>query len=437
MKTLNRYARAVRERIAAVRVPEILACALLPLFAFTAVGCDGLFDVDNPTNIVDEELEDPELADALGNTPEVAVADPYGDAVAWQSAISDEGFLAGSGTFRIQLDEGIISPENNITGGIYDELAAARWIADNTLDRLSELLDDPGSDRRVAHGTFWAAMARLTLADHFEDVVYDGEPPITPAEAIRDAIELFEEASQIAQAAGDPVVAGAAKGAVARAYRSLYFEELHHGAGEDPSLFANAAAAAEEALALDPEFVEFANYSPPGSQNPVFNSLNQSRYLRLDPQYANLQDPVSGERDPRVIHGDLQGPAVRNGDPVYLVEKYPDEDGDIPVSKADEARLVIAEHELLYGDPQDAVDRINEVRADVDLPEFSSSDEDEIYDQLRYERLAEFWYEGRRWQDIRYYEIIPDRWADASKAAGVHRRWPVSVTERDNNPAYN
>lgn len=414
-----------------------LVLVLASCFALSLPACDGgLFDVENPTNILDEDLADPGLADALGNTPEVAVANAYDDGTAWSGIMADEGFLAGSGTFRIQIDEGFTRGYNQQYDDLYNDLAASRWIADDATRRVIELVANPGSDVRVARGHFWSGVARITLADLYEDVVYDNNPPVSPRQGIRDAIERFEEAAQIAEAAGDLNLAGAARGAIARAYRSLYWEELHHGGGEDQSLFQQAADAAAAALALNSEFIEYANYAPPGSENFVFNSLNQSRYNRMDPKYANQLDPVSGELDPRIQHGENQGPSVRTGDPVYLITKYPDESGDIPVSRADEARLIIAEYEAMYGTLSDAVDMINEVRSGVGLIDFNSTDQQEVIDQLRYERIVEFWFELRRWQDMRYYEIIPERWADVNKQAGVHRRWPVSQREKDNNPAY-
>ncbi|GIT50981.1 MAG: hypothetical protein Ct9H300mP15_11940 [Gemmatimonadota bacterium] len=46
-----------------------------------------------------------------------------------------------------------------------------------------------------------------------------------------------------------------------------------------------------------------------------------------------------------------------------------------------------------------------------DLQDFASTDSDEIYAQLKHERQAEFWFgKFRRWQDMRYYEIVPARW---------------------------
>ena len=196
--------------------------------------------------------------------------------------------------------------------------------------------------------------------------------------------------------------------------------------------FKKASDAAKAALAISGSYVEYANYAPPGGTNFVYASVNASRYNRMDPKYAYLKDPVSGDIDPRIKHGPKVNNSPRTGDPVYLITKYPDEGADIPVSRAAEARLIAAEYAAMTNDLATAVSYINEVRADAGLSVFSSADQAAILTQLKYERSAELWYEGRRWQDMRYYEIIPDRWAQVNKTKGIHRRWPVSQREKDN-----
>jgi hypothetical protein len=398
-------------------------------------GCDSFFDVDNPTNLIAEDLDDENLAEALGNSAETAVAGWYDDANVWSACMADECCLSGSGTFRILIEEGFTEGYNQLYDDLYNGLAAARWIADNVTERSTALSPNPSSDIRVARGHFWGGIARMTLADLYRDVVYDGGPPITPVQAIQDAIEKFNQAASIAQAAGEADYAAAATSSTARAYRSLYWEDVHHGAGGG-SFFQQAYQAAQQALALSDDFVEYANYQQPGSSNDFFQNFNSSVYTRMDPSWAFLEDPVSGAVDPRVTHSEQEGFSLRENWPVYLQHKYPDRSADIPVSSADEARLIVAEYELMFGDLQAAVGMINELRSNVGLADFNSTDPQEVMDQFRYERRVELWLEMRRWQDMRYYEIISDRWADANKALGVHRRWPVSQRERSTNPAY-
>jgi hypothetical protein len=74
------------------------------------------------------------------------------------------------------------------------------------------------------------------------------------------------------------------------------------------------------------------------------------------------------------------------------------------------------------------------VRTRSGLPAFSSSDAGAIRTQLIYERDTELWLEGRRWEDHRYYNIIPLAWDQYNRDIGVGPRWPISVQERFNNP---
>ena len=88
------------------KVKKISAGLFIGAITMFTISCED-FEVDNPTNIVDDQLNDEGLATALGNTPEVAVAAALDDAVVWSAACSDEGFLSGSGTFRIMIDESV------------------------------------------------------------------------------------------------------------------------------------------------------------------------------------------------------------------------------------------------------------------------------------------------------------------------------------------
>lgn len=433
----NLHTRGRRGRSAPMRgFDGFLAAVAVVAAAALLSACDGLFEVENPTNILEEDLDDPRLLDAIANTPQGALSLSYDFAVAWAELVGDAGFHASTRTSRLELDEGTMGAWNETYEQVYNDMSSGRWIADDATRRLEAQLPDPQTDRRVGVAYFWTGIFRLTLADLFEEVTYDGGPPITPAQAIRDGIERLETAVQISGAAGDANYQAASLGAIARAYRSLYFEELHHGAGADPQLFQQAEDFALQALEVSPDFRVDIGYATPGSDNDVFAAYSTGNiYDNMDPKYANRIDPVSGERDPRIQHRPLLTIAS-NGKEVYEQLKYDSRDADIPVSRWQEAELIIAEHRYMQEDYPGAVERINRVRAAAGLPDFVSTDPDAIWAQLMYERETEFWLELRRWQDHRYYEIIPEDWIPANKELGVHRRWPVSVLEKDTNPAY-
>lgn len=411
------------------------AFAMIPVL-FSA--CSGLFDVENPGALSDEDLDEPHMIEALSNSTEGAISVALGSSITNGGLVVDEVIHVRSLSYSyLPVSEGYMDHENEILDGAYDQLSRARWVSDEMVRRLEAAVSEPGSHLGIARSHFFGGIAILILSDMFREVTFDNQPPVTPAQAIDSAIVRFKQAAAIAAAAGDTHLEAAAHGSLARAYRSMYFEELHHGSGEDRTLFQRAEAAAAEALSLDANFNMVVRYEPPGSGNGVYNVLNLGSppNNRMGPAFLNKIDPVSGERDPRIEHSEQQGTSI-HGDPIHVQLKYKSLGDDIPVSRAAEAELIIAEARLLDDDLDEAVKYINRVRARSALPEFSSTDSNEVRQQLLYERSVEFWLEGRRWPDHRYYGIVPDSWVDVNKTAGVHRRWIISRTERNANPYY-
>jgi tetratricopeptide (TPR) repeat protein len=398
--------------------------------------CDGLFDVDNPTNILDQDLADPQLLRALSNTPQGAVSIGYAGGIQHGEIVGDAATHVSTNTAWLELDAGVFSSFNEAYEGVYNTMAQGRWVADDATRRLEELVANPSTDARVGVAYFWSGVARTALASLFEEIPFDNNPPQTPAEIYRDAIEHFQKSAQISAAAGDAMTTAAALGQVARSYRDLYFEGVHYGGGASPQLFAQAENFAREALSVRPDYLVNVNYAPPGSTNTVFTAYSTgSIYNVMDAGYANRMDPVSGQRDMRIRHNPRLT-VSSDGRDVYEQQKYDNRSSPIPVSRWQESELIIAEHRFMQGDYEAAVNHINRVRSAAQLSNFVSSEAAEIWEQLMYERETEFFLEMRRWQDMRYYEIMPPRWIPAAQALGVHRRWPVSVLERGSNPYY-
>jgi hypothetical protein len=418
---------------------------VLVFTAFVGSACSDLFDVENPTDLGAEDLDDENLTEALGNSAQGRLSQGYSDMMVGAATASDEAFFISSYTYTRELQAGVMTGFNQDYDQFYDNMAASRWVADEMIGRLQGIVASPDSDIALANSHFWAGYARVLLADFFEDVPIDGSPPLSPAAALEQAILSLDRAAQIAAAAGDMNLRGAALGSKARALRGLYFER-----GMQGSDFAAALQAAEQALAAAPDYWLDIGYQMPGSENIVYVELGAGIVENfIDPRYANLIDPVGGGVDPRIKHtvdffniSDQRLDTCRTlfaaGDlcPGYTQLKYPDRSADIPVSRWQEARLIAAEAHLVAGNLPGAVEQINFARAGAGLPAFSSSDADEILAQLKYERIAEFWLEGRRLQDMRYYGQIPPDWGDPQKLAGSNRRWPVSVQEQNTNEFY-
>lgn len=408
------------------------SAALLLALPIGTAGCSGLFDVDNPVDILEEDLDDARTIPALANSAEAAVVDAYDISLVYGELPGDGAIHIATNQGNLALDRGVLGEFNERAEDVYNSMASARWTATEVTRRLVSLVEDAASDPAVGRAYYWDALARITLADLHEEVPFDGGPPNTPAQVYEGAIALLQQAADVSAAAGATDYVAAAYATMARAHRSLYFET------GDPGHFDRARAAAEAALQTDPAIRLDARYSPPGSSNNAFTAWEIGVFYDImSDDYANQIDPVSGERDPRIVHAPWSGLMSTFGDSVFQQLKYTGRDSPTRVSSWQEAELILAEYHLLTGDLDQAAAHINDVRAAAGLPPFAGGTEEEVREQLIYERKTEFWLELRRWQDMRYYDIVPERWDPAMKEEGVDRRFPVSLRERSTNPNYN
>ncbi|HEX6983480.1 MAG TPA: RagB/SusD family nutrient uptake outer membrane protein [Balneolaceae bacterium] len=408
----------------------IVAIAFSMVFA---TGCSDLFEVDNPNYILEEDLNDTAFIEALGNSAEGALSQNYSWWIVVAGMPTDEVIAQqteqGGARFT---DIGLIDDHQAWINDAYDNLAAARWTVTSVTQRLLKIVENPATSIEVAKSYFWDGIARITLADMFRKITFDNGPPHTPEEVYEGAIELLKKAAKIAKASDSEESAlyeAASYASIARVYRSLYFER-----DGDDSSFSEAVKYAKKALQIDPEFSLMMEYQAPGSENEIYLNFNQGSYYKMGPKFGHIKDTVSGIPDPRVKHSTLIGYSNLRGDEIFHQLKYPNGNSDIPISRWQEAELIIAEYEVLLGIPGNAIGHINRVRNATGLPDFSSSDPVKIYDQIKYERKAEFFLELRRWQDMRYYNIVPDIWKPGAKAKGVDRRYPISIREIDANP---
>ena len=433
----------------------VVAGALVMILA----GCTDFLDVDNPASLLDEDLGREELVTTLANTTEGNITDTYSSLNERSGLLSDELFHRSTQLENLDAMYGNRLSSNSSVEGHWRGLAQAYWLSGEMVTRLTALLENPNSDPRIARTLFFGGLAQVTMADHFNVIVYGPEDmPRGPIDVLNDAVETFTEAATVAGAAGAANLQAASLGQLARTYRSLYFEELRLRGNDDLSFMDQAETAARAALDADPNYnisLEFG--APGGSNNMVFLGGPLGGQNRFDEVYLFLPDPVTGEWDPRIPH-ETEILIESNGETAVNV-KFPARETPLPVSRASEAMLIIAEARLLRNDVAGAVEWINANRAAArervsspgyadpdrwppeepiaisDLPDFGSSDPEVVYDQLKHERRAEFWLELRRWADMRYYEIVPYRWFEPNKAAGMNLRWPPApeeVAQNDN-----
>ena len=437
--------------------------AVTALLMASLAGCDDFLDVENPASLLDEDLERPELLETLAATPEANIAGTISSLNSRSGLLSDELLHPSTQLENVDAMQGNRLAANSGVEGHWRGLAQARWLADEVAARLTAA---GSSAADIARANFWGGAARFAMADHFNVIVYDAsDSPRGPIQVLNDGIARFEAAATAA-AGSDANLQAGALGQVARGYRSLYFEEMHLRGNTDASFFAQAETKARAALAANGDYNVSLQYGAPGGSNGVSSLGGPNGGInRIDgAAYNFLPDPVTGNWDPRIPHSwggvaeDLENLGSDFGSAGSNL-KYNDRESPLPMSRAAEAMLIIAEARLLAGDLAEAVVWINKTRAAAitrvsasgyaggetrgwppqtsvlsDLQDFASSDADDIYAQLKHERQAEFFLELRRWPDMRYYRIVPARWLQPNVAAGMDLRWPPAPEEVAQNP---
>ncbi len=290
----------------------------LVVAALLYTGCE-LVDptkVENPS-ITQEKL----FQDATGGAIplisglQYAFADAVDRSTYFLEVVSDN-YVNTSTYISTQLDNPrLITPNDQYLGDsreIYFKLQMLRALADFGLSTVLPK-DAEATDQDKAVTLFYKGMAIIMLCENFQAFPLEENGPMVRSEtAIKTAIEVLNTSNSL-DPGGDYTIA--VKLALARAYRLD---------GDKTA----AVQAANDALALSPDFVFYAEYDPINLQNLtsgflVIRSLQDMQPLPrldfLDPKYSNL-----------------------------------DGSAPIPTLKAEEAYLILAEAALSDGNSSSA-----------------------------------------------------------------------------------
>jgi tetratricopeptide (TPR) repeat protein len=281
-------------------------------------GCDFL----DPTEVENPRTTEEDLADAQEPTAALLpglraqFARAIGAVVTISAVVSDDYSIQGTGLNK-ELDEpGAVSPTlMDATGstGAYWNLQELRALSNFVLDDIVPG-DDTATPEQIAEAEYYRGMAFLMLGENFTGAVLEQDQPIvTPAELLARAVSSLE--ASVAAASGD--FALPARAALARAHRA---------AGSA----AEAQAAAQQVLGADPEFLFAQGYDQQSVDNGPHDFLVQRALQEMQPL-------------PRLD---------------FLDPKYTTEDSDIPVAKAEEMHLILAEAAFAAGDWAGGRDRI-------------------------------------------------------------------------------
>ncbi|HET7276188.1 MAG TPA: RagB/SusD family nutrient uptake outer membrane protein [Longimicrobiaceae bacterium] len=402
--------------------PRTTRIAVLALTVVAMSGCsDKLFSVTNPGRIQDDDLNNPQVVDALvtGMSHDFSVV--HDNNAVDVAMLSDE--MAGTGNYEETRLEGRGIARREDFNYNYEALHRARWVAETGIERMKAIEGFTYEGNRLSgRANLFAGMSNRMLGELFCAVTYDGSAALPKSAAFERAIPFYEEALHHAELAGDQALIHAALGGLAQTYLAL----------------GDGAKAAEYAAQVPTDFVQFALYSPNSSdeESQVWSYTHGRNEMSAYNTFAVIAD------DPRAPYTDCTDGSCKAAEsadgssPHYRQEKYPEVGSDIPVVKGTEMRLIQAEVAIQAGRVDEAMQHINEVRSVHGLDPLNASNAESAMEVLKQERFLTLWLEGRRLFDL-------DRWDDPFLQGGTifypgvaerARCIPLPETECDTNP---
>lgn len=384
------------------------------LVALVGWGCGELLDVEAPTQVPEERLNDPQNAELLVSS---AIADfdcAFVNYIAAGGLMGDELVDSQLAARMWDYDRRTISkagPSHEWTcefadPGVYQSLSTARFSADNAV-RLLEGFDPaavPDYQRLLATAYAYSGYSRLLLGEAHcsagslvpvEGGLAPG-PEITSDGLFERAIERFQQAISIGQSAGVDEIVNMARVGAARAHLNL----------------GDGAEATQLAAAVPQGFVRMANFSSQSfrSSNQVWTLNNRDQRVTVEDDFRAMS--FGGVPDPRVpVRDENALAAADNFSPWFTQQKFPGQEVSIPIARYEEARLILAEVSL----GQTAVDVVNELHAAAGLPAWTpanASDDVEVLGHVYEERRRELFLESHHFSDKL-------RFAEKAQALGV------------------
>jgi len=367
------------------------AIATAGLVAMASVaGCS--FEVSNPGPVQDANINLAGAHQGLVNGAIRSTGDGLGNL--WVPAAMVHDFMAsghtGSAGVEPEEEVGILNSERHGWEGAWGTLQRGRWVGEEAIRRFSDSdvsgVKDPNTYPLVAHAHFWAGIASRVLGEHACTAVLDGSAALPKTEFFKRAIEHFNAAEKVGRATGLNSLADAAVGA--RAAANLYlgngaaaradaqklpftfkYTTQYTGIANDPNyhLFTAVESFAFQSMSFwgTPAHTHFLTTGdsrvawgydnglseiPAGRQYAVRGQTHPSRptWTALVPMYYPLKGiaPRTAARELRFFEPDLT--AQRKIQANLVTGR--------------EMALILAEVDLLEGNWQSAMTRINSVR---------------------------------------------------------------------------
>ncbi len=428
--------------------------ALGLILSLGLTGCN-LLDVNNPNNLVEEDLGNPAAIIPMVNGVEAAVTRAVYAMMAPYSTATDELVWVGSRDAWQQLDFGNIDdPFNEFTDAAFPYVAEARWWADEVIKRLESFQEEGAlTDRRaLARAYLYGAIIYVVIGDMFDDFAFSNRqepaPPIGREnldQVYATAIGYLDKAIAIAEALNDDDLRGQllmfrARAKYSRALRALIFpgNVQVNALVNDPGAVADAQAA----LALvDPDERVVLDLDP-SAPDVVVAGIGWQVNSRLEMRFGDtyIQPTPDNKRTEAVIFKDIIDTDVVHPYVEQEIMAFHSSENytDITVASEREMHLILAEAALAQGNLQGFANHINQLRVRDGLTPYttnSSVSGIEPIEMLRFSRQAYLFLQGRRLADhYRFDDPSPEWRPDGTAVRRPGTFFPITVIERRANP---
>jgi len=402
--------------------------AVLALMAGTAA-CDDLLEVADPSRYTSDGLDSPLALPAVANGVEGRMQLQMANIAINTGLLGDELMHTGTWTGYEDADQGRYQPGvgNSVAQGtLMGVLTAAREAEARFRRVLGDATDTSPLLAQVTAAAAWAPL--LMGMVNCESVVEPNGPAISDMQTLEFAIPLLTRAMDIARSAGESDFENFARAGRARA-------NLLTGKYDN---------ALADAQAVPDGFAYYARYSEQSSSNSLvtLNHYTENKAAGLDSRRWDQVDTTgaadvfldkwTNAADPRVpiVHRIGNRLGVDGRTKFYSHDKYKTRNDDIAMTHWQEMRLIEAEVHWRKGDFDNAIARMNLVRADVGLDPLTNPGTSQgVFDMLLEERFATLFLEGHRANDLYRFDLFLD-----VIGPGHATKFPMNQSEYLNNP---
>jgi starch-binding outer membrane protein, SusD/RagB family len=428
---------------------------MLPFALAATLGACDILDVDNPNNLLENDIQQVSAANAVVNGALSVVS--IAIARTWQpiSIIADELVFIGSRDAWQQLDWGFFSdPDNEFTNENFPFLGRGRWMADEAEAILEgHVQENPTStalQRDMARAHIFSALMYTVLGETQQDFALSNKQEPGPAVGaanmytmLDQAIAKLDKAYAIATALNDAELINRSLALRARAKHSrAIWDKIKPNIAANPLVSAPGAVADAQALLArvgdDWSWqLEFSSATIANEMAAWINSRGENQFDTLSIvnvlqtnvrqiQSVRIHDPIDDIPDPVITDKLVEwkgGPITGTGN-IY---------SPLTLASARMMHLILAEDALQSGDVPGFQTHINHVREMDGLTPYAGQIPAE--DMLVYSRRVNLFLMGLRLNDMYRFGIEDPHWrpnSDARDRPGT--LLPITDIELRSNP---